>query len=576
MARKRQKNQNPKVAGSIQQTSTGTPLGLSFQSSTLVGLSVILTAVAIFLYFPISGHPFVNFDDRPYIFENPHIQNGINLEAIRWALTTVYEANWHPLTWVAHAVDIAMYGQNAGGHHVTSMLFHTANSVLLFLLLAVVTRSVGKSLLVGAIFAVHPLNVESVAWAAELKNVLCTFFFLLSLGAYGWYARKPGFFRYLAVAVLFALGLCSKPMVVTLPCVLLLIDFWPLRRVKGLAQPSPTFLVPQWSVFALLLEKIPLLALSAASSWVTLYAQRAQGATEVVHASLGTHLSNAVVSYATYFLETFVPLGLAVFIPFPLHGIPLWKIISSIALLLIATGFAVRWARRKPYLLAGWLFFLGTLVPVLGIIQVGGQARADRYTYIPIIGLLCSTVWGVSEIVDAKSVTPRWRVIASATVLIFFYALSARQISFWDSSYDMWTRSIAIEDSSTAERNLSVAILVRSGATNESFQHALRAVELDPDDYASHVNLGNSYHSRGDEQQALNQYKIVMEKCTNRQFLLAASLYAGSSYVLLGDLAKAQQSYRSALRIAPDNSAALQALASIGKARAGAPAASAN
>lgn len=568
MARKRRENVRAKDEVATGRSPESGASYFRFTASTLAGIAGLLAALTLVLYFPISGHPFVNYDDGPYIIDNPQIQHGIDLETIRWAATAFYDANWHPLTWLAHALDFSLYGQNAGGHHLTSMLLHAVNTALVFLLLAVATRSVGKSAVVAAIFGIHPLNVESVAWAAELKNVLCTFFFLLTLGAYGWYARRPGIGRYLLVALFFALGLASKPMVITLPFVLLLLDYWPLGRLKGLGEPSASFPVPQWPAALLVAEKLPLLALSAMSGWVTVQAQTAWKATEAIHAPLVTRLANAVVSYATYLFETFVPLGLALFIPFPVNGIAVWKVAGSLAVLLVVTAAVVWKGRSKPYLLVGWLFFLGTLVPVLGILQVGGQARADRYMYIPMIGLLCAIVWGISDVLDAKRSSFRLRVAAPVVAMAFLFALSVGQISFWESSYDLWTRSIAItRDNALAERNLAMA-LIRTGRVREFFPHAERAAELDPQDYGNKVNLGNAYSMQGDERRAVQEYEEVMQKATDPRILVSAAVSAGLSYRHLGELEKAEEAYRFALRVAPGNPAASKGLEALGKAGA--------
>src|SRR5271166_315249 len=248
--------------------------GLTFNLPTLAGLSLFLAVATFLLYSPAASHPFINYDDADYITSNSHIQNGFTSETILWAFTSFYASNWHPLTWLLHAIDFQLYGNDPGGHHVTNILFHVANVVLLFLLLVIATRATGPSFFVAALFAFHPLNVESVAWAAELKNVLSTFFFLLALGAYGWYARKPGLLGYLVLSLLFALGLASKPMVITLPFVLLLLDFWPLARIQTLTPPSTEFRVPQFSALRLVLEKLPLLSLSAASAVITIQGQR--------------------------------------------------------------------------------------------------------------------------------------------------------------------------------------------------------------------------------------------------------------------------------------------------------------
>ena len=570
MSRKRRQKPSAGLAGNSAQAQP-TASELPFRPISLAGLSLLLAAAALVLYIPIASHPFVDYDDGTYITENSHIQSGLNWQTLRWAFASTYVANWHPLTWLVHAIDFQFFGLNAGGHHVVSMFLHAANVVLLFLVFAFVTREVGRSFSVAALFALHPFNVESTAWASELKNLLCTFFFLLCLGAYAWYSQKPGVTRFLLVVLLFACGLASKPMVITLPFVLLLLDFWPLRRVRNFSKPPAVSHLPQYSALFLVLEKLPLLALSAASAWVTIHAQSAWKATEVVNAPLSLRIDNALISYATYFWKTFLPFGLALYYPFPVHGIPLWQTVISAVLLLALSAFVFWNARRQPYLVTGWCFFLGTLVPVLGILQVGGQAHADRYMYMPIIGLLFSAVWSFSALADAKKISRGVRTGTLLFGLAALYALSARQLTFWHSSYDLWTRSISVtRDNAFAEHILSME-LIRSGRTAEVFPHLRRAVELNPNDFASRVNLGNAYSSQGQEREALEQYTAVMEGSDDPRLLLSASINAGSSYRKLGDLTHAEAAYRQALRVSPDNPPAVNGLDSIERARASAP-----
>ena len=526
----------------------------------VVGLSFLLAVATLLLYSPVASHPFINYDDGPYITHNPNIQSGLTFETVRWASTSIYAANWHPLTWLLHAFDFQLYGNDASGHHVTSMLFHAVNVVLLFLLLAYATRATGPNFFVAALFAVHPLNVESVAWASELKNVLCTFFFLLALGAYGWYARRPGLWRYLLVFLLFALGLASKPMVITLPFVLLLLDFWPLARIQSLPSPSADFPVPQFSALRLVLEKLPLLALSAASAIITVKGQHAGGAMNPIHVSLGLRIANALVSYVMYLVKTFLPFGLALIYPFPTGGIPLWQPLLSVVVLLVISGIVFRYGLRHGYLILGWLWYLGTLVPVIGLVQVGAQARADRYAYIPLIGIFIMLVWSLTKIADEKNVSITWRAVPALLLLAILSAFTFRQISYWNSDYDLWTRTLAVtENNAIAERELS-DYLIRSRRLDEVFPHLRRAVDLDPTDLGARLNLGNAYSSQGRNQEALQEYQAVLTQSLDPKLLLTAALNAGSSYLALGDFSSAEAAYRQALRVSPDNRPALQAL----------------
>jgi len=352
------------------------------------------------LYNPVNRHPFVNYDDDRYVTENAHVHNGLNWDTLTWAFSAEEQGNWHPLTWLSHALDFQLFHLNATGHHFTSLLIHSANAVLLFLFLLYATGRVGPSWFVAALFALHPINVESVAWVAERKNVLCTFFFFAALLAYCWYARKPAWRRYLAFAGLFALGLMSKPMVITLPFVLLLLDYWPLGRLKE--SPPSASPIPQASLSKLLVEKLPLLALSAASAAITMQAQRAGGAVRsTAQFSLGVRVENAVVAYATYLWKTIWPAHLAPLYPHPGDSLPVWEVVISALVLLAVTSVVARF-RAKRYLLTGWLWFLGTLVPVIGLVQVGDQAMADRYAYIPLVGIFVMIAWGVADLADSR------------------------------------------------------------------------------------------------------------------------------------------------------------------------------
>lgn len=541
----------------------------------LAGYTLLLAIATTILYLPIAHHPFINFDDGTYIAANPNIENGITPAMVKWAAVSFYAANWHPITWLAHAANIELFGTDPVGHHFVSLLLHIANVVLLFVATAFATRAVARSFLLAALFAVHPLNVESVAWAAELKNLLCTFFFLLAIGAYVWYARKPHASRYGVVFVLFALGLAAKPMVITLPLVLLLLDFWPLRRIRGLNPggnaPEVPAEFPQASLPQLALEKLPLLALSAVSAWITIRAQTEGQATTMIHVPLEVRLENALVSYATYMEKALAPSHLGLFYPFPMSGIPVWKIILSAGVLAAITAVVAGWGRQRGYLVAGWLWFLGTLVPVIGILQVGAQARADRYAYIPMIGLLVMAVWAAADFATAKKAHVAFRVVPALTVFAMFVAVTSRQISYWRSSSDLWAHTLAVtEDNALAEHNLSGA-LIQTGHTDEALPHLLRAVTLDPGDLASRVNLGNSYAAQGRHQEALREFRIVAEKTKDPKLLFPACVNAGYSYLKLGDLQNAEAAYQLALRISPNNASALAGMKSVERARAVAP-----
>jgi tetratricopeptide (TPR) repeat protein len=418
-------------------------------------LCILLGAATIALYSPVIGHSFVVLDDQEYVTGNRHIQGGAAWSTIEWAFTSTYAANWHPLTWLSHALDYQLFGLNPAGHHFDSVLIHALNVVLLFLLLAWMTKRVGPSLLVAALFAVHPLNVESVAWVAERKNVLSTLFFILAIAAYTWYAQKPDWRRYLLVAALFAAGLMAKPMVITLPFVLLLLDYWPLGRTAG-SHSSPVG-APQVTGSKLVLEKVPLLVLSAASAWITLIAQRTGHAVRTLEAfPLGVRIENAVVAYGLYLWKMFWPARLALY---PHSAtLPAWQWILSALVLISVTALVVIF-RGKGYLPVGWFWFLGTLVPVLGLVQVGEYAMADRYAYIPLIGIFVMIAWGLADWAEAREVRTAWLVIPAVCVLTALGCVTLRQMSYWESEYDLWSHTLEVAENPLTHNAIGVALM---------------------------------------------------------------------------------------------------------------------
>jgi len=377
---------------------------------------MLLAVATAAVYSPVVHHPFIEYDDPIYVSNNLHVQAGLTWKTFTWAWTTTEAENWHPLTWLSHSLDCQLYELNPAGHHLSSVLLHVLNVLLLFLLLARVTGATGRSLLVAACFALHPINVESVAWVAERKNLLSTLLFLLALGAYGWYARLPNIRRYLVVAVLFALGLTAKPMVITLPFVLLLLDLWPLQRSQGwnrLASPlrpqtrknrrkrleavatenaSSRFPASQATFSRLVLEKLPLLVFCAGSAVITVIAQQTAALRTVAKFPLDTRLENAICAYAMYVCKAFWPARLTIFYPHPGSSLEAWKVWLAALFLMVVSALVWKQRLRRGYLVTGWLWYLGTLVPVIGLVQVGDQAMADRYGYIPLIGIFVMAV----------------------------------------------------------------------------------------------------------------------------------------------------------------------------------------
>jgi tetratricopeptide (TPR) repeat protein len=505
---------------------------------------LLLAVVTLALYNPVNRHPFVNYDDDRYVTENEHVRQGLTSGTIAWSLTSTEQANWHPLTWMSHALDVSLFRLNPAGHHLTSVLLHVVNACLLFLLLMGVTKRLGPSLFVAILFALHPINVESVAWVAERKNVLCTFFFLLTLGAYGWYAQKPGWKRYLAVVGSFVAALASKPMVITLPFVLLLLDYWPLARVDKTDENRTP-----WS--RLVLEKLPLFALSVASAVITMHAQQSGGAVRSdTEFSFGVRIANAICAYAMYIWKLIWPSHLAPLYPHPGSSLPAWQVVLAAVILAIITALVWKFRSRR-YLLVGWFFFLGTLVPVIGLVQVGEAAMADRYAYIPLIGIFVMIAFGVSDIAEAKG----WGFLPAIPAALALIALSFatyRQIGYWQSNEELWSHTLAVTNNNfVAEDNLGGALILE-GREEEAHVHFAAAASINPKDPMSHSNLGTYYETHNQMRDAVKEYEAAIGMTSDRGLLAQTYANLGAAYRGLGDDESAQASYKQALQYNPN------------------------
>ncbi|MGA2034168.1 MAG: tetratricopeptide repeat protein [Thermoguttaceae bacterium] len=515
----------------------------------------VIVAVAVFLVVATAAvfaqtlrHDFVNCDDDQYVYENPHLIGGLTAKSIAWAFTASHSANWHPLTWMSHMLDWQLYRLEPGGHHFTSVLLHAAAAVLLFLVMLQMTGRLWPSALVAAVFAVHPLHVESVAWIAERKDVLSGLLFMMTLAAYASYASRPfSWARYLPVVLCCALGLMAKPMLVTLPLVLLLLDYWPLGRLDPLAcdgwlavtmhrGPSPSAGTAPWP--RLLLEKAPLVVLAAISCKLTLWAQSAVGAIKTDELALPYRVANALVSYVVYIGQMFYPAGLVVHYPHPARHISLWAVAGALAVLMVLSIGAV-WCRRKcPYLLVGWFWYLVMLVPVVGLVQVGAQARADRYTYLPQIGLYVAIAWAVSDLSQSR---PRRAAIASAAaaaVLAVLMLCAWRQTAVWRDSVTLWTHAVRCSPGNDfAHNNLGVA-LRKEGKLDEALEHYRQAVELNPRYVTARTNVAVCLYEKSVAQkddalltEAIAEYQAALELAPENAELLndyAVALHAAN------------------------------------------------
>jgi protein O-mannosyl-transferase len=542
-------------------------------------ICLVLTVIVLAVFWQVKDNDFVNYDDPRCVPENVHVQRGFNSNDLKWAFTTSHAGYWQPLTWLSFTMDYQLFGLNAGGYHIVNLLLHTVNSLLLFLILSRMTHALWKSAFVAALFALHPIHVESVAWIAERKDVLSAFFWMLTMGAYALYAEKPGVKKYLLTLFFFALGLMAKPMLVTLPFVLLLLDYWPLGRIRfnhslhvpkiseskkggkrakkistsdkgkdGTLPDQSRFLQRLWPVIR---EKIPFFALSAISSIVTAIGQQEVGAMESLEIlPIGARIGNALISYIRYIGMTIYPHGLAVF--YPHGGTPSsWKIFLAAAFLLIATLIIIRWAAKMPYLAMGLLWYLGTLVPVIGIIQVGMQSMADRYTYIPIIGLFVATAWTVPDIV--RNWRYRQYILTTAAVIVFSALMLSTwtQVKYWQNSITLFEHAIQVTDNNyLAHNNLGVA-LSDAGKKEEAMAHYREAIRIKPSYENAHFNLGNNLSAQGRIDEAVICYQEALRLRPN---YAKAHNNLARLLILKKMFKEAIGHYQEALKMEPTNS----------------------
>ena len=484
-------------------------------------------------------HEFIDFDDRTYVYENPMVTRGLTLQGFIWAFTHIQNANWHPLTWLSHMLDCQLYGLNPVGHNLTNVLLHTATVILLFLVLRQMTGALWRSAFVAAVFAIHPLRVESVAWVAERKDVLSGLFFILTIGAYVRCARRPWSpAGYGLVLLLFALGLMCKPMLVTLPVVLLLLDFWPLQRKEPARR--------------LVLEKLPLVVLSAASCVLTLSAQN-EAMASTASISVPLRLANSLTTCIVYLRQMVWPEGLAVFYPFPRNGLPAWEVALAGALVAIFSLAAWTARRNQPWLLVGWLWYLVMLLPVLGLVQVGGQAHADRYTYLPQIGIYVAVTW----LVAGWNVNHKIAALSMAGALAGLMCCASKQTTYWKTRETLWTRTLACtRGNATAHNNLGYA-LFQKGRVDEAITHFRQTLEIDPNYKDTHYNLANALLQKGSASEAITQFRAALQLKPGHA---DSHINLGNALRLTGKTDEAKLEYQRALEITPDNVDALNNL----------------
>jgi tetratricopeptide (TPR) repeat protein len=523
-----------------------------------------LSALALLIYWQTTGFAFINLDDNQYVFDNPAVRGGLSWESIKWALTAFHSANWHPLTWISHMLDVRFFGLNAGGHHATNIILHLINSCLAFVVFRKMTGCFWRSATVAALFAVHPAHVESVAWIAERKDVLSTLFWLLTMFAYLRFVKavetKPesvengeqvdngekisasaySYFStsYLLVLVLFALGLMAKPMLVTLPFVLLLMDYWALERLKSLRD------LPR-----LIIEKLPFFVLSAVSSYITVLAQRSVGAVESLeYLPLGTRFINALVSYAKYIVTLFYPAKLAVWYPYD-RDFPLVQIVGALVLLAGITAFCLWQIRTRKYLLMGWLWFLGTLVPVIGIVQVGAQPLADRYTYIPYFGLFLMLVWGLSDLFERFEFNQKILYALFGAGVFIFAFLSFKQTALWRNNEILYKNTLAVtKDNFLISHNLCHALAMED-RLDEAENYCRQSLAANPNYYVAYNTVGFIDIKRGLNAEAEQNFQQALRLEPNYA-LGYANLSVAQS--LLGKPEEAEANLEKAVRMSGD------------------------
>ena len=500
------------------------------------------------VYWQVRNFSFVNFDDRQYVTDNYHVQAGLTPESIRWSFTATHASNWHPLTWLSHMLDCQIYGMTPGHHHMTNVLFHILNTLLLFFIFKRISGSLWKSAFMAALFALHPLHVESVAWVAERKDVLSTFFWMLTLWCYAGYVERPRLDKYLLLILFYILGLMAKPMLVTLPFVLLLLDYWPLKRfqLRSLDIEKPAIERPFY--FGLIREKIPLFLLSFASSIATYLVQKSSGAVDSL-AVIPFHvrIANTLVSYVGYIWKMLWPHNLAVLYPYP-KSIALWKIAGAGLLLMMISVFVFRMLRSKPYLAVGWLWYLGTLVPVIGIVQVGSQALADRYTYVPLIGIFIMITWGISDWVSKMRYGKIGFFTATAIILSLLMIKSRMQVKYWSNSITLFEHTINVtSENSIAQLNLGEA-LAEQGNMDKAVKHYKAALKTKPDLAGANINIGVYFREEGKLDKAIDHFSKVLNEKSDRA---AAHCELGDTLEKKGELSGAVMHYLEAIRIRP-------------------------
>ena len=530
------------------------PLTGEANKTLQIAICLFLAIATFAVYWQVLDHEFLNYDDKEYVTNNWNVKAGLTPESIKWAFTTGHFANWHPMTWLSHMLDFQLYGSHPKGHLLINLLIHIANALLLFLVLFRMTGALWQSGFVAALFALHPFNVESVAWISERKNVLSTLFWLLTIWSYVRFVEKPSPKRYGLTALFLMVGLMSKPMLVTLPFVLLMLDFWPLGRWRLLPESEKNKASNGGEKFSKLIrEKIPFFIIVVGSSIITFIVQKSGGALKAMEDnSLSARLANAMVSYVTYLGKTFWPSGLSVFYPHPGNIIPAWQAFICVALLACISFFAMQKMRKAPYLAFGWFWFLGTLVPVIQIVQTGAHAMADRYAYVPTIGLFIIIAWGLPDLLARWNHREKAPVIFTGLLIPLMF-VTWNQVGHWKDSITLFKHAISVTDNkypdiALTHNNLGIA-QEEKGRLSEAIAQYKTAMKIRPDFALPHNNLGNVLFATKKTEEAIAYYKSALK--LNPAYAMAHS-NLGIALEEKGELEEAIAHYREAIRLEPN------------------------
>ena len=482
-------------------------------TNVLLYLFLFITTFSV--YVNVIHFSFINYDDTWYVTANQYVQNGLTLSGVNWSLTAIYAANWHPLTWMSHMLDVTLYGMNPGGHHLTNLLLHIANTLLLFSIFKRMSTNLWRSAFIAALFALHPLHVESVAWIAERKDVLCTFFMMLAIWSYIRYTERPEIGRYFMIVLFFTFSLMSKAMSVTFPFILLLLDFWPLNRIYQRQQTdyseSTSYRIFPQIIFRLVYEKIPFFVLSAMACFMTYFVQNNSGTVNPLKLlSIDQRVGNALVSYFDYIWKMLYPFELSIFYPHP-GAIGTWKLLTAILFLTVISYVIIKYRKTHPYLIVGWFWYLGTLIPVIGFVQVGSQAMADRYTYIPHIGLFIIITWQLSSLINLLRNKQTWCIIIGGIIIIYLMAGTWFQVRYWQNSITLFSHAIKITSYNFLAHNNIGNALIAQGSLNKAIDHYNKALKINPHFIVPQKNLENALKIKAKIDGAVEEMYAAME-----------------------------------------------------------------